>query len=97
VGAGNRTTILSSAAKSAVVAGETDTRATVDSLAADGDGAPTTVKDAPGIGEADPEAPSASDPFDPTAIARIVVLWILTPTIAATAAYLAFRFLPALP
>jgi PiT family inorganic phosphate transporter len=96
-GRATRTTTLSSAAKSAVVAGETGTRATVDSLAADGDGAPTTVEDVSGIGEEDPEALSASDLFDPTAIARIVVLWTLTPTIAATAAYLVFRFLPASP
>jgi PiT family inorganic phosphate transporter len=52
---------------------------------------PAAVED---IGEPDPEELTASDLFDPSTTGRVVMLWILTPTISAVASYLVFRFLP---
>jgi PiT family inorganic phosphate transporter len=48
----------------------------------------------PKIGEEDPEELTAADLFDPAATGRVVMLWILTPSISAGASYLVFQFLP---
>jgi phosphate/sulfate permease len=45
------------------------------------------VEDVPGIGEEDPEQLLAESLFDPAASARIVFLWVFTPTLAVVAAY----------
>jgi PiT family inorganic phosphate transporter len=37
---------------------------------------------------------NASDLFDPSTTGRVIVLWILTPSISATASYLLFTFFP---
>jgi len=46
----------------------------------------------PSIGEETPEQVGASDLFDPATTGRVVMLWILTPTISAVASFLLFRF-----
>ncbi|SIR56048.1 inorganic phosphate transporter, PiT family [Haladaptatus litoreus] len=46
------------------------------------------------IGEEDPDTLDASDLFDPSTTARVVGLWILTPSISAIASYLLFSFVP---
>ncbi|MWG34478.1 inorganic phosphate transporter [Halomarina oriensis] len=92
-GRATRTTTLSDAAKAAR-SGEPPVA--VDSVAADGHGGGRvkSVSDVPSIGEEDPGSLKASDLFDPAATARVVVLWVLTPSISAVAAYLVFRFVP---
>lgn len=47
----------------------------------------------PRIGEEDPEELSAESLFDPAATARIVALWVITPTISVLGAYLLFSLL----
>ncbi|MFC7140932.1 anion permease [Halosimplex aquaticum] len=46
------------------------------------------------IGEEAPEEVTAADLFDPAATGRVVLLWILTPSLSAVASYLVFRYLP---
>ncbi|WP_458186400.1 anion permease [Haladaptatus sp. NG-WS-4] len=46
------------------------------------------------IGEEDPNTLQASDLFDPSTTARVVGLWIITPSISAIASYLLFSFVP---
>ncbi|MFD1513992.1 inorganic phosphate transporter [Halomarina rubra] len=93
-GRATRTTTLSDAAKAAR-SGKAPS-VSVDALAADGHGGGQvkSVKEVPSIGEEDPTTLKAGDLFDPAATARVVVLWVLTPTISAVAAYLVFRFVP---
>jgi len=55
---------------------------------------PPAPADVPKIGEKDPDESTAADLFDPQATGRVVVLWILTPSVSALASYLVFRFLP---
>lgn len=47
----------------------------------------------PRVGEEDPEELSAESLFDPVATARIVALWVITPTISVVGAYLLFSLL----
>jgi len=49
-----------------------------------------TPRDVPRIGEEDPEELAAGDLFDPAAVGRVVILWVLTPSIAATASFALF-------
>ncbi|WP_254536444.1 inorganic phosphate transporter [Halomarina litorea] len=96
-GRATRTTKLSQlpdAAKGAMAGEKAGPGVTIDALAADGKGGATDVRDVPSIGEEDPAALTAGDLFDPAATARVVVLWVVTPTVAAVAAYLVFRFVP---
>ncbi|GGL28936.1 anion permease [Halarchaeum grantii] len=53
-----------------------------------------TPSDVPGIGEEDPEDLAAADLFDPATVGRVVILWVLTPSIAAAASYVLFSLLP---
>jgi len=49
----------------------------------------------PDIGEEDPgEIPSASELFDPSTTARVVLMQNVVPVIATVGAYTTFRFLP---
>ncbi|MDG5775637.1 inorganic phosphate transporter [Haloarculaceae archaeon H-GB11] len=93
-GRATRTTRLSDAA-GAAVSGEGDPDLSVDALAKDG-GDDTKEPAEPGdvarIGEEDPDQISAVDLFDPAATGRVVVLWILTPSISAVASYAVFQF-----
>jgi PiT family inorganic phosphate transporter len=46
------------------------------------------------IGEEDPTELQTKDLFDPASTGRVIMLWILTPTISALASFLLFRFFP---
>jgi len=48
----------------------------------------------PPIGEEEPAELKASDLFDPATTGRVVMLWILAPTISAAASYALFSLLP---
>jgi len=93
-GRATRTVRLSDAAASAV-SGESPDRSagegsavSVNALAAEPE------EEVKKIGEEEPADLQASDLFDPEATARVVMLWILTPSISAVASYLLFRFVP---
>ncbi|MDY6819330.1 MAG: anion permease [Halobacteriales archaeon] len=47
----------------------------------------------PRIGEEDPQAIPAESLFDPRATARIVILWVVTPTLSVVGAYLLFSII----
>jgi inorganic phosphate transporter, PiT family len=49
------------------------------------------------IGEEEPKTLKARDLFDPSTTGRVIVLWILTPSISALASYLLFVFVPLSP
>ncbi|WP_255194844.1 inorganic phosphate transporter [Halorarius litoreus] len=90
-GRASRTTRLSDAASAAMRGDPAPDEAGADSVSADGRGSgdgPTVPK----IGDEDPDDVSARDLFDPSTTGRVIVLWILTPTISAVASYLVFRF-----
>ncbi|WP_158058593.1 inorganic phosphate transporter [Halorussus halophilus] len=46
------------------------------------------------IGEEDPKQLQGKDLFDPAATGRVIMLWILTPSISAVASFLLFEFFP---
>ena len=48
----------------------------------------------PKIGEERPEELAATDLFNPVATARVMVLWVLTPTLSVVGSYLLFEFVP---
>jgi PiT family inorganic phosphate transporter len=99
-GRATRTTKLSDAAAEAVSGPQEAERTemSVDALAPDGDGEETASDpdDVAKIGEEDPDEITAADLFDPAATGRVVMLWILTPSISAVASYLVFEYLPVL-
>ncbi|MFW5978161.1 MAG: anion permease [Halohasta sp.] len=67
-----------------------ETRMSVGSLAADTEGEPL-----PPIGEENPEdIPSASDLFNPSTTARVILMQNVVPMISTVGAYLVFRFVP---
>jgi PiT family inorganic phosphate transporter len=71
------------------VGGDGGARVSVDALAAESEGVPA-------VGEEDPDELTAADLFDPQTTGRVVVLWLLTPSIAASASYALFAAAPAL-
>ncbi|MFB6080512.1 MAG: anion permease [Haloferacaceae archaeon] len=92
-GRATRTTRLSEVA-SAAVRGEDRPEVTVDAIAADADGGRrATDGDVPRIGEEEPGEIATADLFDPRTTGRVIMLWILTPSIAGIASYLLFQFL----
>jgi len=67
-----------------------ETTVSVGSLAGDEPG-----EELPGIGEEDPaDIPEASELFDPSTTARVVVMQNVVPVIATVGAYTTFRFVP---
>jgi len=102
-GRATRTTRLADAAEAAVtgkaaVGSGDGGGVSVNAIAAD-DGTDATAnggtRDVAPIGEEDPDdVATAADLFDPDATGRVVMLWILTPTIAVTASFLVFEYLP---
>jgi PiT family inorganic phosphate transporter len=107
-GRATRTTRLADAASDAI-SGETASKSddpdrtgmSMDALAADSgatvaDPDASARDDVPSIGESDPDVLRAGDLFDPAATGRVVMLWILTPSLSAMASYLVFQFLPVL-
>lgn len=98
-GRATRTTRLGEAAEAAVTGKATvgkgsGSGVSVDALATDAAPEPNRgEKEVAPIGEEESEAvTTAADLFDPDATGRVVMLWILTPTIAATASYLVFNY-----
>ncbi|GAD51990.1 probable low-affinity inorganic phosphate transporter [Halarchaeum acidiphilum MH1-52-1] len=73
------------------LSGEGETTVSMGSLAADRADDPSDV---PRIGEEDPEELAAADLFDPTAVGRVVILWVLTPSVAAAASFALFSLVP---
>lgn len=91
-GRATRTTTLSEAASDAIAGERPEVSSTGGALAAD-----TPANDGQSIqaiGEASPDQHTAQDLFDPATTGRVIMLWILTPTIAATASLLLFWALP---
>ncbi|WP_207586624.1 inorganic phosphate transporter [Halomontanus rarus] len=83
-GRATRTTTLSD-----VRAGE-ETRVSVGALTAEGEG-----ERPPEIGEEEPEdIPKASDLFDPSTTARVVLMQNVVPILSTVSAFLTFRFVP---
>ncbi|AEH35861.1 inorganic phosphate transporter [Halopiger xanaduensis] len=83
-GRATRTTTLSDARR-----GE-ETRVSVGALTAEEEG-----EQAPRIGEEEPEdIPKASDLFDPSTTARVILMQNVVPIISTVGAYLTFRFVP---
>jgi PiT family inorganic phosphate transporter len=72
------------------VVGGAETRVSVDALAAE------RADRIPEVGEEDPQELTAGDLFDPETTGRVVVLWLLTPTIAAVASTSLFLAVPGL-
>ena len=73
-----------------MVRGKEETKVSRGSLAGDTEG-----EELPEIGEEDPaEIPAASELFDPTTTARVVVMQNVVPLISTIGAYLTFRFVP---
>lgn len=84
---------LSEAAAGAVTDERLDVPSSGAALAAnEGDG--DDVHAIPKIGEESLDEFGASDLFDPATTGRVVLLWILTPTISAVASFVLFRFVP---
>ncbi|EMA16765.1 MULTISPECIES: inorganic phosphate transporter [Haloarcula] len=98
-GRATRTTSLADAAGAAVTgaaAGGGGGTVTVDALTTDRDEAawsPPGEREVQPIGQEDPESvTSAADLFDPAATGRVVMLWILTPSISAVSSFLVFQY-----
>ncbi|MFB6198291.1 MAG: inorganic phosphate transporter, partial [Halobacteriaceae archaeon] len=72
------------------VRGEAETTVTVDALAAE------RPDEVPKMGEEEADELTAADLFDPSATARVVILWILTPSLSAGASFVLFRLLSVL-
>ncbi|MFB6134042.1 MAG: anion permease [Halanaeroarchaeum sp.] len=70
------------------VRGQGETKVSVDALAAE------RPDDVPRMGEEDVDELVATDLFDPTTTARVVFLWVLTPSLAALGAYALFWVFP---
>ncbi len=97
-GRATRTTTLSEAAGAAMAGEEPTATARVDALAADGQGGSggdgTETQAVPRIGEEDPDDLAATELFDPATTGRVIVLWIMTPSISAAASFLLFEYAP---
>ncbi|QIO21455.1 inorganic phosphate transporter [Haloarcula sp. JP-L23] len=101
-GRATRTTRLAEAAGAAVTGaaagGSGGTGVSVSALNVDAEENPTSsgsgeARPVAKIGEEDPESvTTAADLFDPSATGRVVMLWILTPSISALASYLVFQY-----
>ncbi|WP_254864433.1 inorganic phosphate transporter [Halovivax gelatinilyticus] len=84
-GRATRTTTVSE-----VVRGRKETRVSVGALTAEEEGEP-----APPIGEEEPaDIPKASDLFDPSTTARVILIQNFVPLLATVGAFLTFRFVP---
>ncbi len=89
-GRATRTTTFSDAAARAISGESGGERAevTVDALTA---AAPESAGEVAPIGEEQPDSLRAGDLFDPAATGRVIMLWILTPSLSALASFLAFE------
>ncbi|EMA47287.1 inorganic phosphate transporter [Halococcus saccharolyticus] len=83
----------------ALAADDTATGTTAGDVAGDvtGDTANGDVAGAggvPGIGEEEPDELAANDLFDPATTGRVVMLWIMTPSLSAAASFVLFELFP---
>lgn len=92
-GRASRTTTLSDVASTAIE-GESKPDTSMGALTGNGGGGAGSTGSVPEIGEEENDELIASELFNPKATARVVTLWILTPTISAIASFLLFRFMP---
>ncbi|RJT03896.1 inorganic phosphate transporter [Halococcus sp. IIIV-5B] len=102
-GRATRTTTIADAA-SAAYRGEESATLTTGALAADSpeaidadgtpDGGDVPEPDVPRIGDEDPADFTSQELFDPSATGRVVMLWILTPSLSAAASYVLFSLFP---
>lgn len=93
-GRATRTVTLSDAATTAMTGEGVPEVASASGALAAGEDGPETPGDVPRIGEEDPDELTATDLFNPATTGRVIMLWVLTPTISAVASYLLFRFMP---
>lgn len=92
-GRATRTVTIPEAATD-VIAGDTpEVPSPGEALAVD-EPAPEDADEVPDIGDESPSELTATNLFNPATTGRIIVLWVLTPTISATASFLLFRFVP---
>ncbi|MFC7167119.1 inorganic phosphate transporter [Halospeciosus flavus] len=75
-----------------LVRGEEEATVSVNALAED-----ERPEEVPKIGEEESSDLVATDLFDPSATARVVVLWVVTPSLAALASYALFSIWPLYP
>src|SRR6056297_2416014 len=68
--------------------GEGESKMSVDALTAEPE------DEVQKIGEEDPDELQTKDLFDPASTGRVIMLWILTPSISAVASFLLFEFFP---
>ncbi|UPW01690.1 anion permease [Halorussus gelatinilyticus] len=68
--------------------GEGGSKMSVDALTAEPD------DEVQKIGEEDPDELQTKDLFDPASTGRVIMLWILTPSVSALASFLLFEFFP---
>ncbi|WP_227380733.1 inorganic phosphate transporter [Haladaptatus halobius] len=87
-------TITLSEATTVALQGEKGSKISVDALAADSHSTTVNPNPVQQIGKEDPTELTPTDLFNPATTARVITLWILTPSIAALASYLVFQFLP---
>lgn len=90
-GRASRTARLSDMA-SAAIEGESRPETSMPVLTTNGEHTGGDTPRVAGIGEQDLDALDATELFNPKATARVITLWILTPTIAAIASFLLFQF-----
>ena len=96
-GRATRATTLADAAEAAVT-GEAEPAGPAGTITADAAGPPAGTDGEPEVApigeEQPPDETTATDLFDPRATRRVVLLWLLTPSLAATASFLVFEYLP---
>jgi PiT family inorganic phosphate transporter len=92
-GRASRTTTLTDVATTAIE-GESTPETSMGALAGNAGSTTGGTGSVPEIGEEENDELIASELFHPRATARVITLWILTPTISAIASYLLFRFIP---
>ena len=105
-GRATRTTTLADVASAAVTGEHAEISNPQGALRADERGVPTVGHptpetkpdpEVPPIGEEGPDELSASELFDPSTTGRVIVLWVLTPSVSAVGSYLVFQFGLSLP
>ncbi|MFB6113147.1 MAG: anion permease [Halodesulfurarchaeum sp.] len=91
-GRATRTVTVTEAASDVTTGTLPEIPGTGEALAADTES--RDPNEVPGIGEEDPDTLDPRDLFNPATTGRVVVLWILTPTISAGASFLLFEYVP---
>ena len=93
-GRATRSTTVKDAAAAAVRGGDEEAESGEESQMSVGALAAEPEAEVAKIGEEDPAQLQSADLFDPAATGRVIMLWILTPSISALASFLLFEFFP---